>query len=173
MAGRAALAEAVLAAAQGRHVEAQTQFERALGIFRTLSLPWDEAEAFEIWARACARFYRGRGRRSFIGEKLASASAIYERIGAGQPWLERLEVEEKQLAGRNSNELAPGLPDRITQREADVLRLIAAGKSNREVADELVLSVRTVERHITNIYTKIGAHGKADATAYALRHSLI
>jgi DNA-binding NarL/FixJ family response regulator len=52
------------------------------------------------------------------------------------------------------------------------LRLLAGGRSNREVAADLVLSVRTVERHITNIYAKIGARGKADATAYALRHSL-
>jgi DNA-binding NarL/FixJ family response regulator len=51
-----------------------------------------------------------------------------------------------------------------------VLRLIAAGKSNQQIADALVLSLRTVERHITNLYAKIGAHGKADATAYALRH---
>jgi DNA-binding NarL/FixJ family response regulator len=60
----------------------------------------------------------------------------------------------------------------LTPREAEVLRLIARGCSNQQIADELVLSVRTVERHITNLYAKIGAHGKADATAYALRHGL-
>ena len=59
---------------------------------------------------------------------------------------------------------------RLSPRETEVLRLIAAGKSNQKIADELVLSLRTVERHITNLYGKIGAHGKADATAYALRH---
>jgi DNA-binding NarL/FixJ family response regulator len=53
-----------------------------------------------------------------------------------------------------------------------VLRLIASGKSNGETAAELVLSVRTVERHITNIYAKINARGRADATAYALSHGL-
>ena len=60
----------------------------------------------------------------------------------------------------------------LTAREDEVLRLVAAGRSNREIADELVLSVRTVERHITNLYAKIGARGKADATAYAFRHGL-
>jgi DNA-binding CsgD family transcriptional regulator len=45
--------------------------------------------------------------------------------------------------------------------------------SNREIADQLVISTRTVERHITHIYGKIGARGKADATAYAMRHSLM
>jgi DNA-binding NarL/FixJ family response regulator len=53
------------------------------------------------------------------------------------------------------------------------MRMIARGRSNRAIARELVLSVRTVERHITNIYAKIGAHGKADATAYALRNGLV
>ena len=52
-----------------------------------------------------------------------------------------------------------------------MLRLIARG-SNQKIADELVLSVRTVERHITNLYAKSGARGKADATAYALRNGL-
>lgn len=63
-------------------------------------------------------------------------------------------------------------PEGLTPREVDVLRLIAAGHTNREIAAELVLSPRTVGRHITNFYGKIGARGKADATAYALRHDL-
>jgi DNA-binding NarL/FixJ family response regulator len=63
-------------------------------------------------------------------------------------------------------------PDGLTPRELEVLRLVAAGRKNREIADELVLSVRTVERHITNVYAKIGARGKADATAYAFRHGI-
>lgn len=50
--------------------------------------------------------------------------------------------------------------------------MVAGGKSSREVGDDLVLSVRTVERHITNIYAKIGAKGRADATSYALKHGI-
>lgn len=61
---------------------------------------------------------------------------------------------------------------RLTARELDVLRLIAAGRSNRQMAAELVLSERTVVRHIANIYAKIGAHGRAEATAYALRRDI-
>ena len=53
----------------------------------------------------------------------------------------------------------------LTNRETDVLRLIAGGQSNREIAAELVLSIRTVERHITTLYGKIDARGRADATA--------
>jgi len=62
--------------------------------------------------------------------------------------------------------------DGLTPREVQVLRLIAAGSSNREIAEALVLSERTVARHVTNIYSKIGAHSKAEATAYAFRHDL-
>jgi predicted ATPase/DNA-binding CsgD family transcriptional regulator len=61
----------------------------------------------------------------------------------------------------------------LSEREADVLRLLARGQSNAEIATELVLSVRTVEKHVANIYTKIGARGRADAATYALRHGLI
>ncbi|MCC6628694.1 MAG: hypothetical protein IT340_14990, partial [Chloroflexi bacterium] len=60
----------------------------------------------------------------------------------------------------------------LTRRELDVLRRIAAGRSNREIAADLALSVRTVERHITNLYGKIDARGRADATAFVFRHDL-
>jgi predicted ATPase/DNA-binding CsgD family transcriptional regulator len=74
-----------------------------------------------------------------------------------------------------SGAVTPRQPDMagLTAREAEVLRLVAKGQSNKEIAAELVLSVRTVERHITNLYGKIAARGKADATAYAILHGLV
>jgi DNA-binding CsgD family transcriptional regulator len=60
--------------------------------------------------------------------------------------------------------------DHLTQRETQILRLIADGKANREIAGTLSLSVRTVERHIANIYAKIGVHNRAEATAYVFRN---
>jgi DNA-binding NarL/FixJ family response regulator len=57
-------------------------------------------------------------------------------------------------------------------REVEVLRLIAGGRSSREIGEELVLSVRTVERHIANIYIKTNTHGRAQATVYAIAHGL-
>ena len=67
-----------------------------------------------------------------------------------------------------------GAPDDagLTAREAEVLRLIAAGESNAEIAHRLGLSIHTVERHAANIYRKIDARGRADATAWALRNGL-
>ena len=60
----------------------------------------------------------------------------------------------------------------MTRREREVLRLIGAGHRNREIAAALYLSPSTAERHVANIYLKIGAHSKAEAAAYALRHGL-
>jgi DNA-binding CsgD family transcriptional regulator len=63
-------------------------------------------------------------------------------------------------------------PGNLTSREVEVLRLVAMGWSSRQVARELVLSARTVERHISNIYSKIGVHTRAQAAAYALKQGL-
>jgi pimeloyl-ACP methyl ester carboxylesterase/DNA-binding CsgD family transcriptional regulator len=65
---------------------------------------------------------------------------------------------------------APGPLRALTHRETEVLRLLASGLTSREIAAELSLSVRTVGRHITNIYGKIGARTRAEATSYAVRH---
>ncbi len=54
-----------------------------------------------------------------------------------------------------------------------MLRLVAAGKSNLEIAVHYVLSRRTVERHLANLYHKIGVHSKAEATTYAFHHGLV
>ena len=64
------------------------------------------------------------------------------------------------------------LPDALTPREAEVLRLVAAGRTNKEIAAELVVSVHTVERHLANAYRKISVRNRADATAYVLRSRL-
>jgi pimeloyl-ACP methyl ester carboxylesterase/DNA-binding CsgD family transcriptional regulator len=63
-------------------------------------------------------------------------------------------------------------PDGLSRRELEVLRLVAAGESNSQIARRLGLSTHTVERHAANLYRKIGARGRADATAYALRNGL-
>lgn len=63
-------------------------------------------------------------------------------------------------------------PDGLTGREVEVLRLVAQGESNAEIAHRLGLSIHTVERHAANLYRKIGARGRADATAYAIRRGI-
>jgi DNA-binding CsgD family transcriptional regulator len=63
-------------------------------------------------------------------------------------------------------------PHKLTPREVQVLRSVAEGSTNKEIAAELAVAVSTVERHLVNLYTKIGARGRADAIGYALRHRL-
>jgi DNA-binding NarL/FixJ family response regulator len=89
---------------------------------------------------------------------LARARADLDRLGAAVP--ER---------GREHDR------DALTGRECDVLRLLARGRSNDEIAGELVVSVRTVESHVAAVYRKIGVGGRtarAAATAYALAHGM-
>jgi DNA-binding NarL/FixJ family response regulator len=73
--------------------------------------------------------------------------------------------------GRTCHDALRGAAD-LTIRETEVLRLIAAGHSNRQIADTLFLSPRTIERHIANIYLKIDAHSKTEATSYARQYNL-
>jgi DNA-binding NarL/FixJ family response regulator len=63
-------------------------------------------------------------------------------------------------------------PDDLTEREVEVLRLVAEGRSNRDIADSLYLSERTVERHVSNIYNKIGVGSRTAAAAYAFRKGI-
>ena len=88
---------------------------------------------------------------------------------------ERVREQLNSLSRSSPHTARAPLPDHLTHREVEVLRLIAAGEDNQSIAALLVLSVRTVERHISNIYSKIGVEGSASraaATAYALRHDL-
>jgi DNA-binding CsgD family transcriptional regulator len=72
-----------------------------------------------------------------------------------------------------SDAAAQALPARLTTREVEVLRLLASGASNQAMAEQLVLSVKTVERHIANIYAKIDVQNRVEAAAYAHRYGLL
>jgi ATP/maltotriose-dependent transcriptional regulator MalT len=102
---------------------------------------------------------------SLLEESLAIATDLGMR-----PLMERVVAMQERVHSQPAK--APAYPNGLTEREVEVLLLIALGKSNSEIANELVLSVRTVERHITNIYAKINARGRADATSYAFTHRL-
>ena len=84
--------------------------------------------------------------------------------------MERLtELQEKMdsTPGR-----APLFPDGLTQREVEVIRLVAAGRTDREIAEELVIGNRTASTHVRNILNKTGASNRAEAASYATRHGL-
>lgn len=166
LAGRVALAQAVEAGTGGCVQDAEAHFARAIETFRRCVLPWAEAEALVLRGQVLAR--AGRPHRHEASESFAAALAISAGRGTGEPWLERIRaIQSVALGGR-----PVGYPDSLTEREVDVLRLLASGLSSKEIGQALVLSVRTVERHIANLYTKTGTHGRAQATAYALSHDL-
>jgi DNA-binding CsgD family transcriptional regulator/pimeloyl-ACP methyl ester carboxylesterase len=76
------------------------------------------------------------------------------------------------LAPESTRPSEPARPEGLSHREVEVLRLVAAGKSNQQIADELVISLFTVNRHVSNIFAKTGAANRAEAAAYATRQGL-
>ena len=82
-------------------------------------------------------------------------------------------AEDAQGSADRQSPPVPEVFARLTPRELDVLRLIAAGHSDREIAAELFVSPRTVNVHVSNIFSKLGIHSRAAVTAHAIRHGLI
>ena len=114
----------------------------------------------------------GESTAPYLGDTEAVASAIDEFLGEGAKGRTvRWEAGPGTEAERSR--AARAYPDGLTAREVEVLRRLAGGKTNNEIAEELYVSVRTVERHVANIYSKVGTRGRANATAYALTHHLI
>ena len=102
---------------------------------------------------------------------LIDGSFTYGDAETGLRAIERFLADLPPAAGRRGPERS--LPAGLSAREAEVLRLIAAGRSNQQVADELVISLNTVRRHVSNIFAKTGAANRADAVSYAHRQGLI
>lgn len=163
-----------------------------LGLLATTMGHWEEAsqhfqDALEMASCMGARPFIGRTQLEYARTLLARGrredlSHSRELLQAACDTFTELAMHDyaaraRELLARprlaTARALGPAYPDRLTQREVEVLGLIAAGRTNKEIAESLTLSVRTVGRHITNIYAKIGARSKADATAYALRQGLV
>jgi DNA-binding CsgD family transcriptional regulator len=113
----------------------------------------------------------GAGARRAPGLSDADASAG-NAVPGGRPLPDAGQVCNGSTA-RATLTLPPQDSHGLTRREVEVLRLLAAGLSHREIGEQLVVSVRTVGRHIDNIYGKIGARGRGAARRYALEHGLL
>jgi DNA-binding NarL/FixJ family response regulator len=103
-----------------------------------------------------------------------------ERVAAGEAAIDPAVQRQLIAAVQRQRVTAPppfpdgdGLPDGLTPREAEVLELIAAGLSNGEIADRLVVSGATVKSHVNHLFAKIGARDRAQAVAYAYQHELV
>jgi DNA-binding NarL/FixJ family response regulator len=137
----------VVAAAEGRLEDARRLLEDAADLFGTSGGRYEAARARQELGAVLAAL----GQEQAAAHELRTAGSELSALGAAA-------ASASDGAG-------------LSPRELEVLRLIARGRSNQEIAAELFLSTRTVERHASNIYDKIGAAGKsarAAATSYAL-----
>jgi len=146
---------------------AEGNAERALGalqdardIWRDVEAPYDEARTRVLIASAS----RALGDEDTASLEIDAARAMFERLGASN------DVARLDQSARRAS---PSAPTRLTARELEVLGLVATGKTNRAIADELRLSEKTVARHVANIFTKLGLTSRAAATAYAYRNRLV
>jgi DNA-binding NarL/FixJ family response regulator len=163
----APLLRAVAAQAAGAALLAEGDSRGALAELRHASAVWQEIEA--PYEAARARVLIGLACRE-LGDtdaaelELDAARSVFRQLGAA-PDVARVEALSRKGAAR----AAGGL----TAREVEVLRLVAAGHTNRKIATALVISDHTVRRHLQNIFDKIGVSSRAAATAFAFQHDLI
>ncbi|WP_434093041.1 helix-turn-helix transcriptional regulator [Streptomyces lasiicapitis] len=167
-AAQALMVEAELLTAEGR--DATARWTEAVTAAEQLEAPMLLATARSRLAEALI-VQGGDGSREAAGELLRQAEAVAREVGAAP-----LETEITVLAGRAriplrqaEGEAAPPPALGLTVRERDVLRLVAAGRSNRQIAEELFISPKTASVHVSNILAKLGASGRGEAAAIAHR----
>ena len=140
---------------------------RAFGIWQRLGAPYLAARVRVLVARACSALGDVEGAQL----ELSCARECFERLGAG-PDLAALESLAAALDA-SGTAAGPSPDHRLTDRELQVLRLVACGKTNKGIARELALSEKTVDRHVSNIFAKADVSSRAAATAFAYEHKLI
>lgn len=160
-------AAGVVAAARDDLASARAAQEEACDMYDRTGAPFEAARAGLELARSLV----GLGLLDLAAEEARKALKVFEALGAAHD----VEAATGLLTTFGNGFRQKRGDSALTPRELKVLRLLAGGRSNEEIAGDLVLSVRTVERHISNIYSKIGAYGRtarAVATAYAHTHVL-
>jgi DNA-binding CsgD family transcriptional regulator len=146
--------------AEGDGREALSTLRRAWTAWQAVDAPYEAARARVTMGLAC----RHLGDESSAQLELDAARWVFQQLGAG-PDLARVDA----LACRTG-----AAPEGVlTAREAQVLRLVAAGKTNRMIAADLFLSEKTVARHVSNIFGKLGLGSRSAATAYAYENGLV
>jgi DNA-binding CsgD family transcriptional regulator len=146
--------------AEGDARAALVALRYAWQVWHELEAPYEAARVRVLLGLAC----RALGDDDTAALELETSRGVFAQLGAA-PDLARVD----SLTRRAPSTDVVGL----TPRELQVLRLVAAGKTNKAIAAELVLSERTVDRHASNIFTKLGVSSRAAATAYAYKHQLV
>ena len=146
--------------AAGEIADASMSLREALDIWRDLNMPYEEAQTCLLMAAV----YERRGDQDGRRLELDAARKLFTQLGA-EPRLARVADQFDRATHRPAGSLS--------EREAQVLRLLAAGKTNREIAETLFISEKTVARHVSNIFDKLGVSSRTGATAWAYQHNLI
>jgi DNA-binding NarL/FixJ family response regulator len=154
----AAQARGAVRAAAGTP-DAVAALREAWAAWHRLQAPYEAARVRELIGLAC----RAAGDEDTALMELDAAASVFARLGAA-PDLARV----RALTGGGSEASSP-----LTARETEVLRLVATGASNRQIAGDLFLSEKTVARHVSNILAKLDVRSRAAATAYAYEHGLV
>jgi DNA-binding CsgD family transcriptional regulator/tetratricopeptide (TPR) repeat protein len=155
----AARADGLVKLAKGDAKAALVALRSAWELWQTLDAPYESARARVAIARAC----QALGDADGAAIELATARKAFEELGA-LPDRDRVDA----LAGSS-----PAAPGGLSPRELEVLRLVAGGGTNRDIATNLGISERTVDRHVSNIFTKLDVSSRAAATAFAYEHRLV
>lgn len=148
--------------AAGNVSTALVQLRTAAQTWRTLRMPYDVAKVATLLGLACAAV----GDQAGAEVEFESARAIFTELGA-TPDVRHVSTLMAGLTLGSQREAT------LSAREREVLRHLAAGRSNREIAEKLVVSPHTVARHIEHIYAKLGVTNRTAATAYAYEHHLV
>ena len=158
--GMTAHAHGAVELAEGRARDALIALRHAVELWQQVEAPYETARARLLIALAC----RELGDAESADLEFDAARTLFARLGAA-PDLARLESLRHVSKQRDQRGL--------TRRELQVLRRIAAGRTNRVIAAELVVSERTIDRHVSNIFTKLGVTSRAAATAHAYDRKLL
>ncbi|MFW6033872.1 MAG: LuxR C-terminal-related transcriptional regulator [bacterium] len=154
----AATARGAVHLADARVADALATLRHARALWLELGLPYEAAQTRTRLAAAS----RAAGDIDTVRLELDAARSSFVRLGAAG---DIRRVDELLRADEH-------VPGNLTRREVEVLRLVAAGKSNRDIATDLVISQHTVGRHLNNIFAKLGVTSRAAATAFAYSHDL-
>jgi DNA-binding CsgD family transcriptional regulator len=146
--------------AEGDIAGAATSLCQAVETWRDLGVPYEEAHTCLLMARVCERRGDQEGRRL----EIEAARRLFEQLNA-EFCLARI--------GEQPDRARSELIGSLSEREAQVLRLLASGKTNRAIAEELFISEKTVARHVSNIFDKLGVSSRSAATAWAYQRNLI
>ena len=166
----AATAESAVLSARGEHEAACVRLSQSAELYERSCAPFDAARA----RLRLARTLHGMGRRDGAAREARAAHTAFARLGAEADAGDAAALlSEVEAAPRSPGKRASGGSRNLTRREVEVLRLVAQGLSDKEVAGHLDLSEHTVHRHVTNILTKTGLPSRTAAVAHAAKAGLL